>query len=69
MNRRRLPQDSDDTGSWRKLHFRLRGGHGGLVEAGTSRSDAVQMNSERIFHQGLGHAPAPSTGSARVSGW
>lgn len=25
--------DSDDTGSWRKLHFRLRGGHGGLVEA------------------------------------
>ena len=42
MNRRRLPQDSDDTGSWRKLHFRLRGGHGGLVEAGTSRS-AVQI--------------------------
>ncbi|CAK8998025.1 unnamed protein product [Durusdinium trenchii] len=25
--------EADETGTWRKLHFRLRGGHGGLVEA------------------------------------
>ena len=29
-----LTQEADETGNWRKLHFRLRGGYGSLVEAG-----------------------------------
>lgn len=36
LRRRRAggrPEEADETGTWRKLHFRLRGGHGGLVEA------------------------------------